>query len=664
MPKNKKDLEPVLLEDITKYIIPASLQYSPDGKLLAFHALRSDVEKNCYKKDVYLIKDGKTVQMTYSVDAGFLFFDDNATMILSRKAEDEKPFTTTLFKLNVNGGEAKPWITLPFPLRQMKKVTEGVYAAVGMIDANDPDFYQDADEVRKEKTEKKEKDKDYTVVDEVPYWFNGAGFTNKMRSALFIVDVREGFNVKRITAPKFSVSSFVCEGTTVYYAGNVLERSETMYEKLYAYDIETKKVTTIFGKDVYSFGKLFVIDGQLFAEASDMKKYGCNETKNICKIFKNKVETVYVPEVTLYTSVAGDTVHGGGEGFYCDGKSFITLATVEDHNALYSFDKDMNRTVVWEKPGMAAFIAVSDKKIAMCYQDWNHVAEIYEMDREGNHFKKITSLNDKALEGKYIAKPKALKYTSHGEALKGWVLLPDNFDKEKKYPAVFDIHGGPRTVYGETFFHEMQLWAAKGYIVFFTNIRGSDGRGDAFADIRDQYGYVDYDNLMDFTDAVLKKYPCIDEARICETGGSYGGFMTNWIITHTDRFCCAASQRSISNWISMSFISDIGNFFGPDQCGGNGLFGQENTEKLWDHSPLKYAENCKTPTLFIHSDEDYRCPLPEGMQMMQALAVRNIETRMVIFHGENHELSRSGKPQHRLRRLQEITDWFEAHAKA
>ena len=140
--------------------------------------------------------------------------------------------------------------------------------------------------------------------------------------------------------------------------------------------------------------------------------------------------------------------------------------------------------------------------------------------------------------------------------------------------------------------------------------------------------------------------------------------MTNWIITHTDRFCCAASQRSISNWISMSFISDIGNFFGPDQCGGNGLFGDANTEKLWDHSPLKYAENCKTPTLFIHSDQDYRCPLPEGMQMMQALAVRNIETRMVIFHGENHELSRSGKPQHRLRRLQEITDWFEAHAKA
>jgi dipeptidyl aminopeptidase/acylaminoacyl peptidase len=113
----------------------------------------------------------------------------------------------------------------------------------------------------------------------------------------------------------------------------------------------------------------------------------------------------------------------------------------------------------------------------------------------------------------------------------------------------------------------------------------------------------------------------------------------------------------------MTFISDIGHFFGPDQCGAPGPFGAENTEKLWAHSPLKYAQNVKTPTLFIHSEEDYRCPLAEGMQMMQALAGNGVETRMVIFKGENHELSRSGKPQHRIRRLREITDWFEKHAK-
>ena len=195
----------------------------------------------------------------------------------------------------------------------------------------------------------------------------------------------------------------------------------------------------------------------------------------------------------------------------------------------------------------------------------------------------------------------------------------------------------------------------------FTNIRGSDGRGDDFADIRDQYGEVDYENLMDFVDTVLEKYTNIDEKKVCVTGGSYGGFMVNWMIGHTNRFCCAVSQRSISNWLSKALISDIGYYHNADQHGAPHIF--DGIDRLWYHSPLKYAKNVKTPTLFIHSDEDYRCPLPEGMQMMQALAYQNIETRLVIFHGENHELSRSGKPKHRIRRLEEITNWFEQHAK-
>jgi dipeptidyl aminopeptidase/acylaminoacyl peptidase len=166
---------------------------------------------------------------------------------------------------------------------------------------------------------------------------------------------------------------------------------------------------------------------------------------------------------------------------------------------------------------------------------------------------------------------------------------------------------------------------------------------------------------MDFMDAVLAAYPQIDPKRVCETGGSYGGFMTNWIITHTDRFCCAASQRSISNWLSFYGTSDIGFYFAADQNDA-GLY--ETPEKLWERSPLKYAKNAVTPTLFIHSDEDYRCPLEQGIQMYASLLDRGVEARMCLFHGENHELSRSGKPKHRLRRLQEITDWFERFANA
>ena len=201
----------------------------------------------------------------------------------------------------------------------------------------------------------------------------------------------------------------------------------------------------------------------------------------------------------------------------------------------------------------------------------------------------------------------------------------------------------------------MQYWANEGYFVFFCNPVGSDGRGNAFADIRGKYGTIDYKNLMDFTDAVLEKYPQIDKKRIGETGGSYGGFMTNWIVGHTDRFACAATQRSISNWISFYGISDIGTYFSTDQTAGN-IY--DKLDKMWEQSPLKYVDQVKTPLLFIHSDEDYRCPLSQGLQFYTALADRNHMVRMCVFHGENHELSRSGKPKHRVRRLTEITDWM------
>lgn len=160
---------------------------------------------------------------------------------------------------------------------------------------------------------------------------------------------------------------------------------------------------------------------------------------------------------------------------------------------------------------------------------------------------------------------------------------------------------------------------------------------------------------MGFVDTVLAQYPSIDPERLGVAGGSYGGFMTNWIIGHTGRFKAAVSQRSISNWISMANTTDIGYYFVPDQIGAD-LW--ENTDKLWDASPLKYAGRVTTPTLFIHSEEDYRCWLVEGLQMFTALKYHGVEARLCMFRGENHELSRSGKPKHRIRRLQEISSWF------
>ena len=207
----------------------------------------------------------------------------------------------------------------------------------------------------------------------------------------------------------------------------------------------------------------------------------------------------------------------------------------------------------------------------------------------------------------------------------------------------------------------MQLWASEGYFVFFCNPHGSDGKGNKFADIRGpKYGKLDYDDIMRFTDAVLEKYPQIDKSRVGMTGGSYGGFMANWIVGHTDRFAAVASQRSISNYISKCLTTDIGyyhNIYAMQADPWNGA------DILWEHSPLKYADKCTTPTLFIHADEDYRCWMGDAIQMFTALRMHGCPTRLCLFHKENHMLSRSGKPKHRIRRLKEITDWFEKYLK-
>ena len=294
-------------------------------------------------------------------------------------------------------------------------------------------------------------------------------------------------------------------------------------------------------------------------------------------------------------------------------------------------------------------VMAADGKFGM-----NTDCDFYKLDYETLA---VTHFNDAMLRGKYVAQPDLLNLTAGDHEVHGFILKPMDFEAGKKYPVIFDIHGGPKTVYGPVFYHEMQYWASRGYFVIFCNPTGSDGRG-AFMDIRGKYGTVDFDDLMAFCDAALAKYPEMDADNLFETGGSYGGFMTNWIIGHTDRFRACASQRSISNWTSFYGVSDIGPDFSEDQCGSTIW---PDVEKFWWHSPMKYADKVKTPTLFLHSLEDYRCPVDQGYQMYSALIAHGVESRLVLFRGENHELSRSGKPKHRIRRLNEITGWFEQH---
>ena len=361
----------------------------------------------------------------------------------------------------------------------------------------------------------------------------------------------------------------------------------------------------------------------------------------------------------MWNSVGSDCRYGGSRSLILDGDYLYFVTTENDSSYINRIDKDGNIEKVTEKSGSIDGFDVINGKVQFIGLKNNKLQELYSLD--GKDEIQLTKFNDWVMENKNISIPQKISFTNEDEIeINGFIMKPVDFQEGKKYPAILNIHGGPKTVYGDVFYHEMQYWTNHGYVVFFCNPRGSDGRGNEFADIRGKYGTIDYDDIMKFTDLVLETYDFIDSDNVGVTGGSYGGFMTNWIIGHTDRFKAAASQRSISNWTSFFGTTDIGYYFADDQ---NAATPWSDYEKLWFHSPMKYADKVVTPTLFIHSEEDYRCWLPEGLQMYSSLKYHGVESRLCMFRGENHELSRSGKPKHRVKRLEEITNWFDKYLK-
>ena len=661
-------MRPIEQKDILSYRFLSDPRYNPTHTRAAFVVSTADEQENGYESRLWLYENGAVKQLTdLGKERGYRWLDDDRLVFPAvrsaaekKRAENKEPFTT-YYVLDLRGGEALPFFTVPFAVRELKVLDEKRFLAVGSFDKAYPDLYAADEETRKKVLQERDENKDYEVFDELPFWHNGAGVVNGQRRRLFLITL-DPLTITPISGPTEDMGGFTVLGDEVYYA--VQDRGLKMALKeftLKARNLKNGETRELFHTDSFMLSRLETVGDRLLLLGGEGKRYGLNENDYIYEIdpATGQRKLLFPAEYSLYNSVGSDCRLGGGRESVAVEESFYHLTTRGGDSVLYRLDMDGTDTPVFTKPGAMDCFDIADGK-ALCVGLYDmRPQELYLCDLATGEAKRITDFNGPALGDKYVAQPEPLSVESEGLTIEGWVLKPFGYDPQKRYPAVFDIHGGPKTVYGPVFYHEMQYWAGKGYFVFFCNPKGSDGGDNAFADIRGGYGDVDYTNLMAFSDAVLAAYPAIDPKRVCETGGSYGGFMTNWIIGHTDRFCACASQRSISNWLSFCGVSDIGFYFAPDQTAGD-LY--DDPEKLWAQSPLKYARNVKTPTLFIHSDEDYRCPLEQGLQMYSALVDRGVPARLCLFHGENHELSRSGKPLHRLRRLQEITDWFDKYS--
>ena len=311
--------------------------------------------------------------------------------------------------------------------------------------------------------------------------------------------------------------------------------------------------------------------------------------------------------------------------------------------------------------------------------------------------RRLTRVGDAFAAGRELVAAERFTATSpDGSQVEAWVMKPAGYEPGVRYPTLLNIHGGPFTQYGNTFFDEFQVEAGGGYAVVFCNPRGSSGYSEAWgrairgsgatgasvggsgaaerdsagpdAGVADAagpgaagpgWGSVDYDDCMAVVDEALRRFDFIDAERLGVIGGSYGGYMTSWIVGHTDRFKAAVSERAVNSFVSMWGSSDCG----WDMKGYFGSFLYEDVETYLRLSPLTYAENIHTPLLILHSENDLRCPIEQGEQLFVTLRQLKRPVEMVRFPAESHELTRSGNPVHRVQRFELVLEWFDRYLK-
>lgn len=640
-------MKPVEISDLYSFRFFGGLKGK--GRNIVFVRGQLDEKANDIRCDLMLCRDKKIRQLTSRGNVRAFAFEDPKTVwfFLSGASEkedkSEKTAASRLYSLSLKGGEAIQEDEFPF----------AVCTPVGFAD----DHLLVFTAVKDLNEEAGSRPGDVEVLDETPWYANNVGFTSKKRQIICVYDTQKKETIARF-GEEFFISAITIHQNRVYFSACKAGPVHPLHEdEIFEFDPKTGLLVSLAktNLDIYTLNG---VKDTLLYFGSDGNPIGLNSNANLYELSldSRKQKCVMRWDESIGNTVGTDcAVLGGNMTAVSEDRLFFT-ATIVNHVTLFCFeDGALHQVLEW--PGTIHSFGFADGRLYFIGAEPSGLQELYVMD-EGDP-KKISDFQT-GLEDKYVARARPVFFTgSEGSSQLGWVLYPMDFHEDEKYPAILDIHGGPKTVYGTVFYHEMQVWASKGYFVFFCNPFGSDGQGNAYADMRGRYGTADYDDLMRFTDAVLEQIPQIDENRLGVTGGSYGGFMTNWIVTHTNRFKAAATQRSISNWISFWGTSDIGPEFTLDQQGAD----LSSPDVLWEHSPMKYIANAKTPTLLIHSDEDYRCPLEQGYQMFNGLLHNGVEARMVLFHHENHELSRSGRPQNRVRRLEEITDWMDSHLK-
>lgn len=657
---------PFAIDDLYAYTLPGEPAVSPDGTKVITAVTTIDKDANEYRSALWLVPldgSGTSRKLTSgkASDSSPRWSPDGTKIAFVSTRDDKKP---QLFVLPVDGGEAQQVTTLKNGASDPVWAPDSLRLAfTSRVDSGfDPDAKTDDADDKSPDDEKS----DVRVITSARYKFDGRGFLEDKVSQIFTVDSAHPENDPvQLTRGDFNHQSpaWAPGGHEIAFAAN---RDEG-WDMSAASDIWTIPATGGEPRRLTTGGEFhnptWSPDGShlAFTGSDDVPKIVANQQLWTCTATGEDLRSL---SASIDRSI-GDSSMSAPTG----GIGTAPIAWAPDGSAVDALVGDRGATVVVRFPltgditqlspsgrHIGAFAHASDGRIVVTAADATTPFELRLID--GSKETALTTFNAEWLSRVGVAMPEEFWIGVNDAAIQCWLLRPaGNTASSAPVPMVIYVHGGPHGQFSNALFHELQLYAAKGWALLFINPRGSVGYGEDFAQqVSRHWGEADTPDFMGAIDHAIA-LGGIDPHRLGVTGGSYGGFITNWLLGHTDRFRAAVTDRCISNMTSMYGTDDISLASLDLELGSP----WEQQERYWELSPLKYVANVKTPCLIVHSENDYRCPMEQGEQWFMALKRLGVPTKFVRFPGESHGLSRNGGPKHRVERLEHTLAWFDEY---
>lgn len=638
-------------EDYFSFQFIADPQLSPDAKSVAYVLTVVDRKKNRRESSVWLVpSDGSASPRRLTAEGVTSRSprwspDGKALAVLSTRTTDGAADTPKpqIFLLRMAGGEGLALTKLKNGVQSFEWSPDG--KRIVLVSSSGPgDAIPAAD-----------RKSDVRHYAHIFYKYNDSGWYDDKRDHLWVVNVADG-EAKQITSgedwndtnPQWSP-----DGSRIAF---VSDRTGKAYDE---------NVNTDVWLIPADGGALTKISDHAFDDESPRWS---PDGKQI--LFNGQTERHQFAKLYLADSGGGSASRQAvdsldmtaGDLRWATSNSALFVAGVKGETQIFRADFSA-RTVSAITSGPRGVHAMElnagAQKMVYLANDFQHMDDLYVANFDGSDEKQLTHLNTALWSQLQLQPVERFSYKStDGWPIDGFFVKPLGWQPGKKYPMILVIHGGPEGMFGVDWYHEFQVYASKGWAVFFCNPRGSTGYGEKFerGEINN-WGGMDYQDIMAGVDAALQKYPWVDAANLGVTGGSYGGYMTNWIVSHTTRFKAAVTLRSISNFVSDEGTRDFP--YGHVDYFKGLVF--DDLDQYWDASPLKYARNVRTPTLILHSDMDFRVPIEQGEQWFRALQHYGVPSEIVMFPRENHNLTRTGEPKHLVESLNWQVYWFDRY---